>query len=64
MTAGVNSWAPYCGVAPVPAEWWLWFNFDPMLVLAAALGWALLRGGLDGEGRRRAIAAAAIFAFL
>ena len=66
MTAGVNSWAPYCGVAPVPAEWWLRFNFDPvlMLVLAAALGWALLRGGLDGEGRRRAIAAAAIFAFL
>jgi putative membrane protein len=42
------------------------FNFDPVLilVLAAALGWVLLRGGLDEPSRRRAIAAAAIFAFL
>lgn len=66
MLAGTNSWVPYCGVAPAPDEWWVRFNSDPVLILAlaAALGWALIRGGLDAGGRRRLLGAAAIFAFL
>jgi putative membrane protein len=43
----VTEWLPYCGGAPLPAEWWLRWNFDPVLlfvlVLAAAIGWRRVR---------------------
>ena len=64
--ASTNPWVPYCGVAPHPAQWWAHFNFDPFLILAlaATLGLALTRGGLDAEGRKRALAATGVFAIL
>lgn len=38
-------WAPYCGVAPVPAELLSRWNFDPVLLVPLAAGgvWLLLR---------------------
>lgn len=42
MTA-FQTWTPYCGAAPIPAEWLGRWNFDPPLLLAlgAALAVAL-----------------------
>ncbi|WP_126173567.1 cytochrome c oxidase assembly protein [Altericroceibacterium xinjiangense] len=37
-----GQWLPYCGVGPVPAEWWGRWNFDPLLLGAMALAAAVL----------------------
>jgi putative membrane protein len=42
MTAGVQTWIPYCGAAPLPADWLARWNLDPILLLAlaaAGVGW-------------------------
>ncbi|WP_347304345.1 cytochrome c oxidase assembly protein [Croceibacterium sp. TMG7-5b_MA50] len=39
---GAGQWIPYCGAAPLPAEWLARWNFDPVLLLALAalsFGW-------------------------
>lgn len=41
--AGAPAWLPYCGAAPVPADWLGRWNFDPFLLVAltglAVLAW-------------------------
>lgn len=60
-----NAWLPYCGAAPVPAEWLGRWNLDPILLLALALAIILfLRQPGIGARERRGIAAAAGFALL
>lgn len=41
MSAAQNYWVPYCGAAPLPAEWLLRWNLDPLLLaaLGAAAWW-------------------------
>ncbi len=34
---------PYCGTAPLPADLWTRWNFDPYLIAALVLGWGLWR---------------------
>lgn len=55
-------WNPYCGPAPLPADWLGRWNLDPLLLLAlfaaAGLGLHLLQG--TPPGRRGAFAAALI----
>ena len=48
-------WIPYCGAAPLPADWLARWNLDPVLLAAfagAGLAWMLYRrrggGGRDG----------------
>lgn len=67
MTAGTaaESWTPYCGSAPYPAEWLTRWNLDPLLlaVLAVTAGWWWLHN--DGlEDRRLAPFALALAALL
>lgn len=48
-------WIPYCGAAPLPAEWWLRWNFDPMLLVAlAALALLWFKFGPNTRPARRA----------
>ncbi|WP_338242563.1 cytochrome c oxidase assembly protein [Aurantiacibacter hainanensis] len=46
---GPEIWIPYCGAAPVPAQWLARWNFDPalLLVLGSALGFCLVRPSSD-----------------
>jgi putative membrane protein len=42
MAAANLAWAPYCGAAPLPADWLGRWNFDPILLVglaAVALAW-------------------------
>lgn len=34
----MSVWLPYCGQAPIPAEWYARWNFDPWLIAALILG--------------------------
>ncbi|UVI39623.1 cytochrome c oxidase assembly protein [Qipengyuania spongiae] len=36
-----HSWTPYCGVAPVPADWLQSWNGDPFLIMAMTAGLGL-----------------------
>ena len=57
-------WIPYCGAAPLPADWLGRWNLDPVVLLvAAALAWLCWR--LRAEpGSRPAAAAAALVLFV
>lgn len=52
-------WVPYCGAAPLPAEWLARWNFDPLLVLGLGLATLVWRfsGGRPGNGQTVAFAA-------
>jgi len=57
---------PYCGSAPIPAEWLTRWNFDPVLLAAMALGayiWRT-RWRSDASQDRPALAALGIAVFL
>ena len=56
--AATRDWHPYCGPAPVPADWLGRWNLDPLLLLAVA-GVALLlwRSAEGASGRRMAAGA-------
>jgi putative membrane protein len=48
----MTAWLPYCGPAPVPAEWFTRWNGDPMLLgsfLVAAIAWRLWPERGDGR---------------
>lgn len=53
IMADTAVWIPYCGSAPLPAEWLGRWNFDPLLLLAlagAAIIWR--RGAQSREARQ------------
>lgn len=55
-------WIPYCGAAPLPADWLARWNLDPLLLLAiaaASVGWWRWRRDQVTDGRS-ALAALAI----
>lgn len=38
----IGGWTPYCGAAPLPADWWVRWNFDPwLLTLIVPLAFAM-----------------------
>jgi len=54
VSGAAVQWIPYCGAAPLPADWLARWNLDPLLLLAlaaAALAWRRLRqpGVTDGR---------------
>jgi putative membrane protein len=51
-------WLPYCGAAPIPADWLSRWNFDPLLLIAIAGGTALLWRLADAASDRRLLAGA------
>ncbi|RJF77016.1 cytochrome c oxidase assembly protein [Rhodopseudomonas palustris] len=56
--------APYCGAAPLPAEWLSRWNLDPVLIVALACGAALhlgllIRERADDRNARLALAGSA-----
>lgn len=51
-----DSWVPYCGAAPVPADWLGRWNFDPPLLAALVLAAALLWRWSRESGDRRLLA--------
>lgn len=64
MTAG-NTWLPYCGAAPVPADWLARWNLDPVLLMALTAGAVLLwRAGETGTQKRLTGAAVALAGLL
>jgi putative membrane protein len=63
MTSAANSWVPYCGAAPLPAEWIGRWNFDPLLLAALALAAAWLWRSRSAD-RRAGFSALAVAAFL
>lgn len=50
--ATAHPWTPYCGAAPVPADWLGRWNFDPVLIAAMAGIAILLWRMTDTPGRR------------
>lgn len=63
---GQPIWIPYCGAAPVPAEWLARWNLDPLLLLALAALPALYHWRFPhaGKGRRLCFVAAFLLLFI
>lgn len=61
-----NSWAPYCGAAPLPEELLARWNLDPVLLaaLAAAVAWYVIKSRAFPERRPFAAGAAVLTLFL
>jgi putative membrane protein len=57
VSEGERVWAPYCGIAPTPAEWLARWNFDPLLLGAFAVV-GLIAFGHAPAARRIPLAAA------
>ena len=51
IPAAAPAWLPYCGAAPVPADWLGRWNFDPLLLVALAGLAVLAWRKTDAEGR-------------
>lgn len=52
------AWEPYCGVAPVPAEWLDRWNLDPVLLLASTIFAIMLWRVAEGPSGRRLLTGA------
>ena len=64
---GQPSWTPYCGAAPVPAEWLGRWNWDPILIAGLALGiilWARWSASAKPIERQRLAISAGLLALL
>ncbi len=64
---GLTAWTPYCGSAPVPAEWFWRWNWDPILIGGLVLGivlWRRLAGEAEPLGRQRFAIAMGLVALL
>jgi putative membrane protein len=62
VTAGPDGgWLPYCGAAPIPSDWLVRWNFDPLLLIGIAAAAVLLwRGAETGSQRRLGVRAIAL----
>jgi putative membrane protein len=63
MSSAANLWIPYCGAAPLPAEWFARWNADPFLLAALALAAAWLWRSRSAD-RRAGVGALAVSVFL
>ena len=64
---GQASWIPYCGAAPVPAEWLGRWNWDPLLIGCLAIGiflWGRWTAAAKPLERQRLGLAAVLLALL
>nr|WP_314444283.1 cytochrome c oxidase assembly protein [uncultured Sphingomonas sp.] len=52
MSTGA-SWLPYCGAAPIPADWLGRWNLDPLLLAGIAAVTVLLWRGAETDSQRR-----------
>lgn len=59
-----TGWAPYCGAAPLPGEWLMRWNLDPVLLLCLAFGIFASFRMTGGQPRTALRYALACFAFL
>jgi len=50
--AEASTWRPYCGAAPIPADWLARWNFDPVLIVMVAGLAVLLWRKTDASGHR------------
>ena len=66
MSAAQNEWVPYCGAAPLPAEWLLRWNLDPLLlaILGGAAVWTWVSRGQRGRRENLALGGALALIFL
>ena len=62
MNSGGQVWAPYCGPGPGPGEWLSRWNLDPVLLVALALGLALVLWRASGRERALGAVAAGVLA--
>lgn len=60
----IDSWTPYCGAAPVPAEWLARWNLDPVLIGGLALIALVLWQRAAFKGRLGAALAIAVLLFV
>lgn len=61
MSPASATWVPYCGAAPVPAEWLSRWNFDPVLLFAMTVFTVMLwRAAGNAMGRNLAGGALAL----
>lgn len=58
------SWLPYCGAAPVPADWLTRWNLDALLLAGVTAMFALLWRAADTGVRRRLVIGALALALL
>jgi len=65
VNTGVTSaWRPYCGAAPVPADWLARWNLDPLLLAALGAAALLLWRGAETRMQRQLGAAAIALSLL
>jgi putative membrane protein len=60
MVDPTSTWTPYCGVAPTPADLWLRWNLDPLLLGALTTIGAVLLWRAASARRGLALAAMAV----
>ena len=60
----MSVWIPYCGEAPIPAEWWARWNLAPEMLLVVLASLAAIRFSRNRLRVRPALGAVAVFAFL
>ena len=63
MSSAADIWIPYCGAAPLPAEWIARWNTDPFLLAALALAAVWLWRSRSAD-RRAGFGALAVAVFL
>jgi len=57
-------WLPYCGPAPVPAEWTNYWNFDPVLLMAIGIITVLTWRATDNSSGRLMLGGAVALSLL
>ncbi len=60
----MNAWAPYCGPAPAPGDWLAYWNLDPWLIGALAVGLAVVLRLATPSRRSLVLIAFALMALL
>lgn len=64
ISTAVQAWSPYCGAAPIPAEWLSSWNLDPLLLVLLVSGAVMAFAHRDRVRPVPCAVAVALFAFL